>query len=571
MNRNSFVGIFFLFPFFLFAQIRPENGSTLNFTQVLLEYPSVSGTSIYKIEYSENEDFTFALPATSQGTQTIISGLDWDKKYFWRYKAYDPKGKILFTSPVYSFSTLLAEWLRPEVFRVTIQKAKKNQDAGLITLDYSRAIVDYSGEIVWYLPDRKEFPAANKPRDLRLTKGNTVTFWVEKQVFETDLYGNVLWKGPNKGVVSKDTAEEYHHYFEKLPSGNYLTMGTAYLPVEMPDTFPESLLKNNLLATVKNGKIYMKTEFGTLIEYNAKGEIVWSWNSYSYFKPADLLSLQYPNGAPLLSTHMNAASQDINGEYVYAGFRNIHRIVKIEKKTGKVVAEWGKNIHKGMAPGTHFFSNQHDANVFPDGRIGVFNNDSITNAGVVSSAVIFSQGEKPKILWRLPCDFDGLSDGKSMKGGSVDLLPSGNYLICMGAIPRTLEVNEAKELIWGIRTETKKKEEKAFSPSVQFKAHYTSGLYPFLSDSRIEKVTQKGKKKQIQFTIYNNGTSPELYAVTLKTEKNSEIVAKKVISIPAQTTISESVEVFCPEAGIIHTLEITPSQHPEKKISLGIQ
>lgn len=565
MIKTTFIPLFLLLPLFVFSQIKPENESKLNFTQVLFEYPFVSSAVKYTVEYSENKDLSFAVPETRQSTQIILSGFDWDKQYYWRYKATGTKGEVLFTSPVYTFTTVLAEWLRPEVFRTIVRQNGKAGD-GLVTLDYPRAIVNRAGEVVWYLPDSKAFPAAARPRDLRVTQDNTVTFWVEKQVFETDLYGNILWKGPNKGVVSKDTTEEYHHYFEKLPSGNYLAMGTAYLPVEIPDTFPEHIFKNNLLLSVKNGKNYMKTEFGTLIEYNPKGEIVWSWNSNSYFKPADLLSQHYPNGAPLLSTHMNAASQDVSGEFVYAGFRNIHRIVKIEKKTGKVVAEWGEKLHSGVPSGTGFFRNQHDANVFPNGLIGVFNNDSISNPGVVSSAVVFSQGENPKIMWSLPCDFDGQTDGKSYKGGSVDLIPSGNYLICMGAIPKTVEVNEAKELIWSIQTEQKKKEEKQFSPSVQFKTHYTSGLYPYLTEAGIEAVSLKGKKKKITFSLSNSGTSPEMYSAVIKSE--SEIIAKKVLSVPAQTTITESIEVFCPDAKTIHWLELTPQHHPGKTIVL---
>jgi hypothetical protein len=189
---------------------------------------------------------------------------------------------------------------------------------------------------------------------------------------------------------------------------------------------------------------------------------------------------------------------------VYAGFRDMNRVLKIEKKTGKVVASYGNKL----------FWHQHDANILPDGTIAVFNNDSIADPKITSSAIIFEQSTSPKVLWKLDCKLDSLSDGKSEKMGNVDLLPNGHYLIGMGGINRVIEVDRDKKLFWDAFPESWSEKDKKWVELKQYRAHYASSLYPcyFTAHLSAEKWT-KGAK-QVLVNITNEGTEADAYTIS---------------------------------------------------------
>jgi hypothetical protein len=142
---------------------------------------------------------------------------------------------------------------------------------------------------------------------------------------------------------------------------------------------------------VPNGNDSIEAEFGTIIEYDMYGNAVWSWNSNLYFTDKDLFSRQRADKSWDINTHMNAFST--NGKNVYVGFRDISRIVVIDKATGKAIESYGGNGHfTEVHYASKFFRRQHDAVILNDGNIAVINNDSIMDPKVISSLVIFTSG-----------------------------------------------------------------------------------------------------------------------------------------------------------------------------------
>jgi hypothetical protein len=153
-----------------------------------------------------------------------------------------------------------------------------------------------------------------------------------------------------------------------------------------------------------------------------------------------------------------------------------------------------------------FFAAQHDVTLLSDGNIAVFNNDSLSKEGTVSSVVIFSQasGTEPKLLWRFAGDFDRATSGKSATGGSVDELPDKNLLVNFGDLGRCIEVTREGKVVWDARIETA-----TGAPAAQYTSHYAASLYPVW----FTVAMQSNTKKATNISICNEGDAADRYTI----------------------------------------------------------
>lgn len=486
------------------SPIKPEPGSVLNHTQIMFEYPAVKKAADYRIVVSElvpvkngsktDTTKTVVVEQADHSTATLIDGLKFGSRYSWYYLAFDATGKQLSKSPEYRFSTHYFPETDPAVNRFRVIKNNRQAVSGLVTMDYAHVIVNREANPVWCLnPVIGEISPSDLIRDMRITPQGTITLLTTHQVYELDINGKILWKGPNDGKISGDKTEYYHHDFKRLPNGNYMAMSNEIIVKKLPD-----------------GSDTVRVNYGTLIEYPYFGKPVWVWHSKSYFKDSEIFNSKTPQGKPQASLHLNAFSVDQNGEYVYAGFRDMNRVLKIRKSTGEVVGDYGNKL----------FWHQHDANVLSDGTIAVFNNDSIDDPKITSSAVVFrpgtASGQKPEVTWKMDCKFDSLSDGKSVKMGSIDLLPNDHFLINMGGVNRIIEVTRDKKILWDVMPETFVREQNKWEPSKQYRSHYASSLYPCYFTIQASTETWKKSTKEVQLLIVNEGTDADTYLLTYK-------------------------------------------------------
>lgn len=506
------------------APFKPEPGAKLNHTQIMFEYPAVSKAMEYHLVVRQrvvnDKKDTTIVPAIDQRdstTATLVDGLHFNSLYEWDVEALDASGKTISKSPTHRFSILYFPETDPALNRVRVIKNDSKNVSGLVTLDYSHSIVNRAGDPVWtVVPIPMMISPSDLIRDIRVTPQGTITMLTTRQVYELDIDGKILWKGPNDGAVSGDKSEYYHHAFQRLPNGNYLAMSNEIIVKNLPD-----------------GSDTVRVNFGTLIEYPFWGKPVWVWRSKDYFTGNEIFNSRSDKGKLQASLHLNAVSVDAKGEYLYAGFRDMNRVLKIEKKTGKVVASYGNKM----------FWHQHDANIFPDGTIAVFNNDSIADPKITSSAMIFDQSTPPKITWKLDCNFDSLSNGKSEKMGSVDLLPNGHYLIDMGGVNRVIEVSREKEIFWDVFPESWSVTEKKWTELKQYRAHYASSLYPCYFTARLSQDAWTKGTKQVLVKITNEGTEADTYTIsyTVKGKADAPVVinvdkleASKTTAIPVK-------------------------------------
>ncbi|HLP20237.1 MAG TPA: aryl-sulfate sulfotransferase, partial [Chitinophagales bacterium] len=301
---------------------------------------------------------------------------------------------------------------------------------------------------------------------------------------------------------------------------NYMVLGDRFIwrkvpPAFLPGKTDTFHFRNPFIRNTDTGMI-ARIQYGTIIEYNAKGEIVWTWNSENYLADSDIFPLMFQPMNPTNNhdPHLNAFSVDNADEFVYAGFRQINRVIKIHKKTGKVVNSWGDKMPSGeAATGNGFFYHQHSSQILSNGSIAVFNNGNVAEKEKPSSVVVFSQDTPAKIVWQFDCVYDTFFI-KSSRAGNVDELPNQNFLVStgtkhMGQGPASsiFEVTRNKKIVW---MAVVNKFQKAL-----YRAHYISSLYPAYFTAQAIGKWQNGKQ---QIKLFNEGTEPDLYTVELKFE-----------------------------------------------------
>lgn len=501
-KRIFFSLLLFIFVKISFAQFFPSNNAVLNYTQIAFHYPEIQGAVSYSIQVEESELLKTNLDkffANDNSTICVIKDFNFGKKYKWKVTAYNKDNVVIKESDWQYFSIATSPLIDSAIFKINVIKNQKSKiNDGIIWYDNLKFAADRNGKPVWFffnMPE-KEKPDASI-RDLKLTNSGSVTFIGNAGVYDCDLQGNLIWTAPDDGKVSGTKTEGYHHDFQKLSNGNYMVLGKSFTKEKSID--------------ISDSTIY-DIEHGTIIEYDSAGNLVWFWDSKNYLSKEDIFKKTENPKVYFTTSHINAFSVDQKNEFVYAGFRDLHRVVKIEKKSKKVVSSFGKKISDNGAIYEMPFQSQHSATILKNGNIAVLNNDNVRTKDVVSSLVVFSQplkNKKPKLLVDLKLNFDTLTDGKSAKTGNVVELPNGNLLVCEGAINRVFETDYNKNILWDAFILQYTPQDKQWKPNMQYRTAFSSSLYPFLFS-----VNQfKTDGKLIQFDLINEGSENDTYEI----------------------------------------------------------
>lgn len=440
------------------AQVLPADGDSLHYRLIGFQVPEQPRTITYKLEiYAFNTNITKSLAAKpiltqQEKTNKIIATVPaFGKRYVWRV-SYN-RGKLPpIKSEAYSFVVRENPYSNSEVSRVDVINAATKYKDMLVFFDNNRSLYNMQGEPVWFLPQIAGIndTGIHVVRDLKLTKDNTITFLTNKNVHEMDYYGHILWSGPNDGRVSGKAAEQYHHEVTKLTNGHYMTIGDKFIPSDdVGKTDTATLLPTN------KGPL---TPCGTLIEYNAKNEIVWTWNSCNHIKLGDLI------------THFNAFYLDEKNKVFYTSYRNIGRIIKAEYPSGRMLAQYGFDMNNDGSVLTGNIFSQHNCNMNSDGNLILFNNNFKMHLSTaerekdcVPAVVVFkeptAEDKTLQRIWEFKTDIDTFTKPMSSGGGSVRELDKGDYLVCTGLPGRNFIVSADKKILWNVVTWQKEKGE----------------------------------------------------------------------------------------------------------------
>lgn len=466
------VSLLFFVVTVTYAQVQPEPGAELNFNQVMLEHPVVRGASAYLIQITEDtlhHSFSPPVPELKDSfNATIVSHLQFGKSYLWRYCAL-VKGKRLPWVGPYDFTILPDPNLSGlDLHLHVLQNDSAHNAGGLIIVDGMHSIYERNGNLVWFFPSfNAGYRRETGTDDLRIEKAGTVTTLGGQNGMEFDLMGKRLWVTPYKmkNKTLSSFGPFYNHELIRLLNGHYMIIGLDYgwkklpaeysltrqinwtdsarrKPVALGDSGMALTLTGGYLIRMDSGSNYVLMNMAQVYEYDKRGNLVWAWHARDYLKDEDI----FPKGGVLDSQeveqepHMNGFSIDEKNEYLYISFRNLNRIVKVEKRTGQVVYSWGEKRASGQAvDGAGFFRQQHAPVILKDGNILLFNDGDMNEKNVPSSVEIISQPtatEHSKIVWQYDCIFDSvMANNKSSRAGNAELLPNNDVLVCMGAVP----------------------------------------------------------------------------------------------------------------------------------------
>ncbi len=459
------------------AQIKPANGSILNYRIIGFQVPQNNEASTYVLRIAldsvispEQLDRRKIVEQKAASNRIIETVPDFNTFYTWQVIYKDKHGKEIGSTSLNYFRTGYIKFVDTAYYRMSILKNKMPAKDIYVLLDNSAVMYDLNGKPVWYLPNNTTLDTnMHVMRDLKPTVDGTFTALFEHGIYEFDYYGRVLWSGPMNGASKVEGAQTYHHEFTKLGNGHYMVAGNEVVENELP---AELRIADSPDVIKRGGKTYRTSVCGNLLEYDNNGKLLWSWRSSPFFPSVGVLSPG--NRMANIGTHMNSFYFNEKDSLIYVGFRNISTIAKIEYPSGYVKETYkGKNTEMGMRrEGTDrentdrnmnvqkqvlsvenegLFSNQHACRVEKN-KVYVFNNNTIRNPNFISYAEIYQEpdtiGKPLRKIWSYPCNIDTFANPGSPTGGSIYPLSDSLLLVCTGGSGRVFIVNLNKELLW---------------------------------------------------------------------------------------------------------------------------
>jgi len=444
--------------------VQPAEGASLHYRIIGFSFPRADKSNNCKLEiargnYYSEDSFkkNVVITRPCKGNRLIAEVPFFGERYTWRI-VYADKRIQTDKSELHHFSTgIIPEVDTANIHLRILKSASKYKDA-YVFLDNSRALYDMKGNPVWYIPDKLYktlYPKGTLVafRDIKLSNRGTITCLLEDKAYEINYNGDILWQGPNTGQVSGDSIENYHHEFTRLSNGHYMILGkqdARWSPGS--SNKPDSSLQN-----IAANKQKPKLAFGTIIEYDDKGNLVWSWRSLDYFKQADIAYYNTPtlNIQTIIDLHENAFYFDEEQKVVYVSFRNISRVLKIKYPEGTVIGDYSGYYKPGVFSDTAniLFCMQHSIKRSPNGYLYLFDNNSC-NQGLSPKVLVMKEPGSGKGLlkkiWEYKCVIeDSILTRNTMGGGNVTELTDNSLFVDMGGeYCKVFIVNRKKQVLW---------------------------------------------------------------------------------------------------------------------------
>jgi hypothetical protein len=439
------------------AQSLPIEGDTLNYRLIGFSVPADEQASKYILEiadgfYNNKVDFSkhIILTRSSNDNKQIAIVPEWGKAYTWRISKANNKEKIKSYGALQHFVTGTRYIADTSLYKLHVANADKHHKDLYVFLDYSKAMYDTKGNVLWYLPDIPGLVDKHSNiRDLKPTGNGTLSFIYSRGIYEIDYRGNIVWQKQNNPVSKEDMIETYHHDFTKLNNGHYMVCGNELLTMQLDaDTSELNGLHIPMMRMI-NGKAVRRLSLGTIAELDETGKHVWEWKCSEHMMDDTSFLHKIPRSPNELNPHMNSFYFDQKNNFIYISFKNPHTIVKISYPSGKVVAKYD-----GSAYTPSLFLGQHAVRLNRDGDMILFNNNhkafNSKNSEHTSYLGVYKEMPEGKLkkLWDFSCNIDTLTDPSCGAGGSMVELGDGCYMGCVGSAGRVFIASKDKTLIW---------------------------------------------------------------------------------------------------------------------------
>jgi hypothetical protein len=490
----------FILP--LHGQYLPKDSSKLNYNQIMFEAPYNPKAKSYTfniIDASGSEQYLI-VSKKEQFPITLIKDLEIGKSYKWSVST-ELKNNTKENSKTYYFSILNSKLNESKKFKSVQHYNNKTKILdGIIWCDQYRCAIDRNGKIVWFVPDQEnDFMKSNAIRDLKMNSDGSLTLINHPNALQCDLNFNIQWQAPTKGFILDSAFNGYHHAFQKLENGNYMILANE---------------KVNFANEGNNSKTE-NIDFCNIVECDKNGKIVWSWLMKEHFPYELLVNSKVPSENGIINPHANSFTIDAKNNVVYLSFKNLNRIIKIDKLSKKIIASYGTKLddHDDIFE-TDIFQLQHDIQFISNNDFLIFNNNDINNGKISSVDIIhfpIDKNDGYQLKYRFYLNYDAYTNGKVDKMGSVKKLTNNNYLICEGSLNRISEISPDKQVIWDFSLQQIDSTGKVNPKFSIYRANYSSGLYPYYF------ITMISDTKLI---IYNKGSEQDNYKIELFLKNN---------------------------------------------------
>jgi hypothetical protein len=506
----------FILP--LHGQYLPKDGAKLNYNQIYFEYPFNKDAKFYTVYITfdsianpTNKDFI--IKQQEKSPLLLVKNLKLGKKYKWFVETTLHSNKKIKSNYFY-FSILNTKMTNRKLYKAVQHYNKKEKILdGIIWCDIYRCAVDRDGNIVWFMAmDHQDLINSKTVRDIKLYPDGSMTFVHQPYASRMDIDLNSIWTAPYKGTVSESDREDYHHAFNLLPNGNYMILGNEKV------NFSNDTVTSNAV------------NFCNIIEFDTTGKIVWSWRMKDYFPYEYLINSKIPTRKGIADPHANSFTIDEKNNVIYLSFRDISRIIKIDKKTKKILASYGAKLNdKDDVFETDLFRLQHDIQLLENNDFLIFNNNDIDSGKTSCVEIVhfpICKKDSFQLKWKFDLNYDNESSGKVKRMGGVKVMPNGNYLISEGSSNRVVEINQKKEILWDFSLRQVDSTGKVNDKFEIYRANFSSCLYPYYYGIALD---------ENKLTIFNKGCEDDEYKIELLLKNN---LKQKIITETVKSNLS---------------------------------
>ena len=533
------------------AEMLPENGAILNYTQVFFRWDQIPDAESYQFTLQKmgtGEEFELNVLENSMLQTDFI---DWNSTYTWFICALYADDSTPFCSEIYSFGISPLPDYFPDEINILTYHEYLSQDGVTImdfeSLNFSGGL-DREGNPIWFA-DKENFEERFVFTQF-LNNGNMVGFGPGKG-YEIDLDGYIVFETP-------PNINSVHHHITKTSNNTYFlisaTVENQYCPEECNDMLPDEI--------PWQGDIFR--------EIDQDGTEIWSWNTFEYY---DLTTDYNPYYVEIYNdisgvlkmdwTHSNSVFFDENSGSVFVSVRNLSRITKIDYASKELIWNMGETdfMNEIYFGNDLNFSQQHSVQVLDNGNLLFFDNHRYLSPEL-SRCVEVSYDESnysAEIVWEyiLPAEmFTG-------SRGECDRLENGNTLITAGRTGHALEVTAENVIVWHLEVENM-----GFDVTMYRSARIPS-LYPIAFSLSINEY--KGDVAEayvepingmITANINSSGWGEDVYEYTLKDVSGTELISDSIIGTAFNIDVSG-----LPSSN--YSLEVYPAHAPNKMQSFA--
>jgi hypothetical protein len=287
------------------------------------------------------------------------------------------------------------------------------------------------------------------------TSGNPLNFTVYNSylvVMKTD--GTLLSLRQSSGLnyfVVKDMGPDSLMFQGEPGQTTHFWNFTSNSAVDFPNVYGHHDVEYNPINnTFLNLRNYQRTINGSqiifdkIVEEDANGNILWSWDTYDYIplSDADLCNhVGELNGQPLIDfTHANAIQWDYNNSVVYLNLRHTNTFYKINMTTGNIIWACGEHGNftlldsSGKNVTSLWYHSHATWQVAPD-VFTMFDNDfdNTTNPNECHSRMIeVALNEQNMTAW-VSWSWEAPTQYWSPYFGKTDRLPNGDHIGVFGS------------------------------------------------------------------------------------------------------------------------------------------